>query len=207
VVLPAILLTATFVDFLFRERESMASGAPREQLFDTSSVAPFVWFGAYACAACLVYAEVAPHLGVARRLERTHQKPIAHESPSWQGFMPGAESRTLFETDLAAIRELVPPDVALPIISRNDTLYYVFGERKSVFKNSFYPHFFFKADIDQIVQKLETADLGYLFVDHSTFQVYENTIDVNIGRQVRDRLRNKYRLVKHAGLLDVYQRI
>jgi hypothetical protein len=205
VALPAILLSAVCVDFLFRERTP--SGAPHEQHLEVSSLAPFAWFAAYACAACLVYSEVSPPLALAARLENSHQKPIAHEAPSWQTFLRSTEARTLFESDLAAIRELVPPDAALPIISRNDTLYYVFAGRKAVFKNSFYPHFFFKSDIDEMVHQLEAVNLAYLFVDRSSFQVYENQIDVTIGQQVKERLRNKYRLVKHAGLLDVYQRI
>jgi hypothetical protein len=49
--------------------------------------------------------------------------------------------------------------------------------------------------------------VGYLFVDNSGFQVYENMIDSSIGSQVQERLANKYRRVKRAGYLDVYQRL
>jgi hypothetical protein len=207
VVLPAILLTAAFVGFLFQARGGAAAGSPREDAFHVSRLAPLVWFGAFACVLCFVQAEVAPQVAMANSLERSHRKPIAHEAPSWQGFIAAPENRARFESDLAAIGTLVPPDGALPILSRNDTLYYVFGQRKSLFKNSFYPHFFFKSDIDEIARNLETSSVGYLFVDNSAFQIYENMIDVSIGTQVRDRIGKKYRFVKHAGFLDVYQRI
>ncbi|MEY2932911.1 MAG: hypothetical protein RL033_3660 [Pseudomonadota bacterium] len=32
-------------------------------------------------------------------------------------------------------------------------------------------------------------------------------IDVSIGSQVRERLAQKYKFVKHAGFLDLYQRL
>ena len=57
------------------------------------------------------------------------------------------------------------------------------------------------------VWRISVLSVGYLFVDNSSFQIYENTIDVSIGSQVRERLARKYRLVKHAGFLDVYQRL
>src|SRR6185295_8915786 len=38
-------------------------------------------------------------------------------------------------------------------------------------------------------------------------QVAVQELDTSIGTQVRDRIRRQYRLVKHAGFLDVYQRI
>lgn len=207
VVLPAIVLAAVLVGHLFQAREGSASGALRGEPFAVSRLAPLAWFGVFACAACFVHAETAPQMAMCDRLERSHKKPIARGAPSWHGFLPVPESRARFESDLAAIAALVPPDAALPILSRNDTLYYVFGERRSVFKNSFYPHFFFKSDIDGIARSLETTEVAYLFVDNSGFQVYENMIDPSIGSQVRERLANKYRLLKRAGYLDVYQRL
>jgi hypothetical protein len=206
VVLPAVLLTAAFVGFLFQTRETSGSGTARADGFDVPSLAPLAWFGVVACALCFVQQEVSPQVAMSTRLELSHQKPIAHDAPSWQGFLPAADSRARFQQDLAAIHALVPPDAALPILSRNDTLYYVFGERKSLFKNSFYPHFFFKSDIEEIARNLEASDVGYLFVDNSGFQIYENRIDTSIGTQVRDRIGREYRFVKHAGFLDVYQR-
>ena len=158
-------------------------------------------------AASLAATAPSPQIALCERLERTHEKPIARSAPSWQGFLPVAESRARFESDLAAIAELVPPGAALPLLSRNDTLYYAFARRKSVFKNSFYPHFFFKSDIDEIAQGLATSQVGYLFVDHSGFQVYENRIDPAIGSLVRERLANEYRLLRRAGYLDIYQRL
>ncbi|MEY2932910.1 MAG: hypothetical protein RL033_3659 [Pseudomonadota bacterium] len=172
VVLPATLLTAVLVGYLFQAREQTAPRLRRGEVLDVSSLAPLVWFAVFACAVCFVQVEVAPQVAMANSLERSHRKPIAHEAPAWHGFLPAAESRARFESDLAAIHAVVPPDAALPLLSRNDTLYYVFGERRSVFKNSFYPHFFFKSDIDEIARDLETSTVGYLFVDNSAFQIY-----------------------------------
>jgi hypothetical protein len=121
--------------------------------------------------------------------------------------MRDAENRARFERDLQAIQSLVPAGEGLPVLSKNDTLYYVFGERKALFKNSFYPHFFFKSDLDEISGALLSSPVAYAFVDNSPFQPYENAVDPSIARQVWGRVASRYRFVRHAGLLDVYQRL
>jgi hypothetical protein len=207
VVLPAIVLTAVLVGYLHQPREGAAPSALRGDAFEVSRLAPLTWLGVFACAVCFVYAETAPQMAMCDHLERSQKKPIARGAPSWRGFLPTQESRTRFESDLAAITALVPAGAALPILSRNDTLYYVFAQRKSLFKNSFYPHFFFKSDIDEITAALQGSEVAYLFVDNSGFQVYENMIDASIASQLRERLAGRYRLLKRAGYLDVYQRL
>ncbi len=206
VVLPALLLTASFVGFLYRRRADLEVGAGGRRL-NLSSAAAVVWLGFAALGTCFVYSEVAPSLAKATHLEETNIKPIAHETPSWEAFFATPERRAQFQLDLAAIRELVPADEALPILSKNDTIYYTFSPRRALFKNSFFPHFFFKSDIDDVVDALLSSKVPYLFIDNSPFQTYENGIDPHIARDVWARLTSRYRPVKRAGLLDVFRRV
>jgi hypothetical protein len=206
VVLPALLLTASFVGFLYRRRADLEVGAGRRRL-NLASAASVVWLGFAALGTCFVHAEVAPFLVTATHIEETNIKPIAHKTPSWEAFFATPERRAQFQLDLAAIRELVPADEALPILSKNDTIYYTFSPRKALFKNSFFPHFFFKSDIDDVVAALLSSKVPYLFIDNSPFQTYENGIDPHIARDVWARLASHYRPVKRAGLLDVFRRV
>jgi len=93
------------------------------------------------------------------------------------------------------------------MISKNDTLYYVFSRRKALLKNSFYPHFFFKSDLTDMASALLSSPVEYVFIDSSRFQVYENRVDPTIANDVWAQVASRYRLLRHAGFLDVYQRL
>ena len=206
VALPAILLVAAFVGFLYDNRDQLTLGEGDLRL-NLASVAGVTLLGVSALATCFVHGEVAKYLAVTLKMERDHSKPIAHGSPSWQVFTRTPENRAQFALDLQVIQALVPEDQALPLLSRGDTLYYVASGRKALFKNSFYPHFFFKADLDDMVSALLSSPVEYLFGDNSRFQPYENGVDPSIAHIVWGRVANRYRFFRRAGLLDVYQRI
>jgi hypothetical protein len=206
VALPAILLVAAFVGFLYDHRERLTVGEGDRRV-NLSTVACVSLLAVCALATCFVRGEVAADLDVARTLERNQTKPIAHRAPSWRVFMRTPENCARFERDLQAIESLVPAREALPMISKSDTLYYMVSHRKALFKNSFYPHFFFKSDLDDMVSALLSSQVGYVFVDNSQFQPYENRVDPRIANDVWARVASRYRLLRHAGLLDVYQRL
>ena len=139
---------------------------------------------------CLVYADAAAQLDTYLALG-AKRPPKAHRGgrrPAGRRSCRTPENRAAFERDVAAIAALVPPDEGLPILSKNDTLYYVFAKRTSIYKNPFYPHFFYKADIDQMVAALLTSKVGYMFLDNSGFQAYENGIDHAIAGGVWGRI-------------------
>jgi hypothetical protein len=206
VVLPALLLAFAFVGFVVENGDRLYLEV-QGRSYRLATAAAAGLFVANAALTCLTHADAAPQLEIFLAEARDHRKPIAESSPSWQAFVRTPANRAAFERDIAAIAELVPPDEGLPILSKNDTLYYVFAHRTAIYKNSFYPHFFYKADIDRMVEALLTSKVGYMFLDNSGFQAYENGIDHQIANQVWARVSPHYRFVRHAGLLDVYERL
>ena len=206
VVLPALLLAFAFVGFLVQHGDRLKLELQRRSYrLDTAAALGLLLVSA--AGTCLVYADAAPQLKVFLAQARDKIKPIAKSSPSWEAFVITPANRAAFARDLAAIRELVPPGEGLPIISKNDTLYTVFAQRPSIYKNSFYPHAFYKADIDHMVEALLASKVGFMFLDGSTFQVYENGIDQSIAGGVCIRISSRYRFVRHVGLLDLYERL
>jgi hypothetical protein len=204
--LPAILLCTTLVGFLHDRRDSLTVGAGDLRV-NLAAVAVILLFSATALATCLVHQEIGHHLASAQKMVENHSKGLANRSPSWKEFLATPDSRAQFQRDLQVIQSLVPADQALPIISKNDTLYYVFSERRALFKNSFYPHFFFKSDIDDMAGALLSSPVEYLFIDNSHFQPYENPVDPRIAADLLARIASRYRPVERAGFLDVYRRV
>ncbi len=206
VILPALLLGATLIGFLYDHREQLVVGTGDRRV-NLSSAASVALLAATVALPCVAYVDSHVWLGKFLDLERTNVKPIAHATPSWQGFFPAPERRAQFELDLAEIRALVPADEGLPIISKNDTLYYVFAPRKALVKNSFSPHFFFKEDIDIVTNAILSAKCEYLFIDNSNFRTYENVVDAAVAREIWARLTTRYKPVRRAGLLDIFRRV
>ena len=58
-----------------------------------------------------------------------------------------------------------------------------------------------------MVEALLASKVGFMFLDNSEYQVYENRIDHSIGSDVWGRVAPHYRFVRHAGLLDIYERL
>ena len=206
VVLPALLLGFAFVGFVVEHGERLKLELQRRSYRLDTAVALGL-FVVSAGLTCLVHADAAAQLEVFLAQAKDNIKPIAHSSPSWKAFVSTPANRALFEHDLEAIAAIVPPGEGLPILSKNDTLYTVFAQRPSIYKNSFYPHAFFKADIDYMVEALLASKVGFMFLDNSGFQVYENRVDQEIANGVWGGVASHYRFVRHAGLLDLYQRL
>jgi hypothetical protein len=196
-----------FVDLLVGQRERR-SNLSFNLSFNLSTLASMVLLGLSALGICFTYAEAAPYRTASLGYEATKVKPVAHTTPSWHAFFPTPDARARFEVDLAAIRSMVPVGQAVPMISKNDTIYYLSAPRQALYKNSFYPHFFFKSDIDDMVKALLSSPVPYLWVDDaSRHQSYENGVDGRIASDVWARIAPHYRLSRHAGFLDIYERI
>ena len=203
--LPAIILVASAVGSLFpRQGDYAKTTKPRylgAELVVFSAIMAFTF-----ASGCVVYADVAQPRREAQKHEKSGANPIAHRPPAWEAFCPKPDQRARFQSDLRAIEAFVPRGEALPILSKNDTLYYVYAQRKSLFENSFYPHFFLKSDIDEMVAALHHTTAPYLFVDNSGFRGYINIVDQAPMNQVWSQVRGEYVLLARAGFLDAYRR-
>lgn len=111
-----------------------------------------------------------------------------------------------FETDLAAIKRLVPPKEPLAVLSKNDSLYYIYAQRPAFFKNAFYPHVHRLSDLPRMSERVLAEKPKYFFVDNSSFQSYDNLV-ADYTEAVMERVRPYYVKRATAGFLDIYEHI
>jgi hypothetical protein len=133
-------------------------------------------------------------------------KPIHYATtPPWQErFYGSAQGYAKVMEDVEVIKQLVPPDQGLAIISRMDTMIYIAAERKSVFKNKFYAHFFLESEMKENAELINSSGTKYFFVDRLNFQQYNNVVSDHV-RNVLDYPVNKFKLVRQLNFIDVYE--
>lgn len=110
-----------------------------------------------------------------------------------------------FKYDASVIKLLVPDGNSLAILSKIDTLYYVETQRKSLFKNASYPHFFLGSEMKDIADAILVDKTKYIFVDNSDFQIFNNRVSDH-ARYPFIWLGGRYAKVASLNFVDVYQR-
>jgi len=112
-----------------------------------------------------------------------------------------------FRYDVLTIQKMIPPGEPLIILSRNDSLYHVYAERKSLFKIAFYPTFNYLApDISGPVEQILKSDARYLFIDATRYQCYNNKVTEHF-EPMRAALIPYFKKKNSFGLLDLYERV
>lgn len=203
VVIPATILAAVFLSRVVQNdlRLNIAG--------KSLCVKYFVY--ALMTAICLVLSSTIKKEGKnASLLSLIRQNPKAliasTRQPSLKKFLKKEGSFKRFTFDVTMIQRLVGAHESLAILSRNDTLYYLSTRRKSLFNNAFYPHFLTHTQISEMADTILNSDNRYLFMDNSSFQVYDNLVTKHNAKVFS--LVNK-NFVKRAslGFLNVYERI
>jgi len=125
---------------------------------------------------------------------------------SLERFLKNKNNFKRFQFDVAMIQRLVDAGQPLTILSKNDTLYYIYARRKSTFKNAFYPHFLTRRQINGMADTILEANPQFLFMDNSSFQVYDNLV-AKQNPKVFSLVSQNFTKRVSLGFLDVYERI
>jgi len=121
-------------------------------------------------------------------------------------FLKNENNLKRFQVDIAMIQRLVGANEPLAILSKNDTLYYIYARRKSVFKNAFYSHFLTHTQVDAMAKTILQSSVRYLFLENSPFQVYDNLVTKH-NNKVFSSLSKHFVKRAASGFLDIYERI
>lgn len=126
--------------------------------------------------------------------------------PSLVRFLKTEDNYKKFLLDVIAIQKLTDEKEPLMILSKNDTLYYIYSYRKSFFKNSFYAHFFTHSQLLEMATGILESGSKYLFIDNSPFQCFENLV-VEHNSKIFSLVSQNYIKRARLGFLDVYEKI
>ncbi len=203
IVLPAVILTAAFWSFLLRQDIKIQLA---NRCFSTKHlIYGLIFF------LCIFISNSINKAGRDLSLlyfVLNNPKEFAdnRKIPSLVKFLRQKNNYVKFQHDIAVIDRLIGLDKPLAILSNNDTLYYIYAHRKSLFKNAFYPHFATLPLLYAIADTIVQSDIQYLFVDNSDYQCYDNLVTQHNSMVLG--LVSKYFVKRTSlGFLDVYERI
>jgi len=202
VVVPAIILAAAFLSSIIRDD---GRGHSR----DRSLPIPYFVY-VLIIGMCIIFSAVVKKEGrdasLLSLMSRNPKEFIeSAKKSSLIKFLKNENNLKRFQFDVAVIRRLVAANEPLAILSKNDTLYYIYARRKSVFKNAFYPHFLTHTQIDEMVDTILRSDVRYLFMDNSPFQVYDNLVTKH-NSHIFSRIGQHFSKRASLGFIDVYER-
>lgn len=202
-VLPVIILSGVFLGFLSRQNMTFT-------VFSKNITLKNIVYGLVIFLSLLISDTVLKEGkgGSTAHLILTNPKVFTERSkiPPLARFLKTENNFKKFQVDVRAIDLLVAKNQPLALLSKNDTLYYVYAKRKSLFNNAFYPHFATRTQLEGEVDTILESNVKFIFIDNSSFQCYENLVTEQ-NKTVFEGVRDYY--VKRAtlGFLDVYERI
>ncbi len=201
--LPCIILSAVGLGFLLKK--NLEIGISRQRIPLKYILCAFVFF------ICVIVVDSIIKEG--RDVSLTHlildnpKRFIKNsKTSSVTKFLKSTENYRKFQNDVTNIRRLIPENEPLAILSKNDTLYYIYAQRKSLFKNSFYAHFLTFPQLSGMATTILNSRVKYLFMDNSFFQCYDNTVTWH-NPYVYELIRTRFIKQDSLGFLDMYERV
>lgn len=202
VIIPAVILVAVGINYLLENRDSI-------KLFANQHILPMMCWAFLSISAALSWNACLNSsqndiwlLSIADRIEQILE---TDNQSSLELLINSPEMVYRFKQDVRTIQSLVPPEESLAILSKSDTLFYVESQRKSLFKNSFYPHTFLISEIKEIADTILTSNCKYIFLDNSNFQIFNNRVSNHVYMPF-DLLNGKYERVASLNFIDVFKR-